>query len=374
MQNDSNRIQSFASILILAVIGLASMVLFWQLATPRKDFYNELWAPAHLLVQGKSPYDTSSLNPELPAAWFPMAIGLFFPFGWLSESVALYTWFVLTILLICFLVFFLTKQNHTMGVTAVAALLCFFFPSTINHLRLGQVSLLVAVSLILAIHFADSNKWLTAFFVALALSKPHLALLGVLGLSLYYFSNENLKGMLSFWLRTAVMSLALCLPLFIAYPNWIPDAIHSMTQNPVWTYPSLFIFFQRQFGTLGYLFWGITSLIVLWICFRLWKNLPYGHAMVWSLAIAPLLTPYIGSWDFVVILPLLVYTFARSDWKRRVVLLIIYAITLAGMIYAQTRSDTYDYLFWWVPPWMTLAIGIITPSVRESLTGKFSSR
>ena len=53
---------------------------------PRKDFYNELWGPAYLLVNGQSPYDTPILDPVLPAVWLPMAIGFFFPLGWLPKD------------------------------------------------------------------------------------------------------------------------------------------------------------------------------------------------------------------------------------------------------------------------------------------------
>jgi hypothetical protein len=72
----------------LSIAFIAHFIRFDLIVQPRKDFYNELWGPAHLLVRGESPYDTSSLNADLPAVWPPMAIGVFAPLGWLSEKTA----------------------------------------------------------------------------------------------------------------------------------------------------------------------------------------------------------------------------------------------------------------------------------------------
>jgi len=86
-----------ASIFILAVAAVFVSFLFWSVIRPRMDFYNELWGPDYLLVNGRSPYDTSSLNPILPAAWLPMAIGFFFPLGWFPETFALQVWYLFNI-------------------------------------------------------------------------------------------------------------------------------------------------------------------------------------------------------------------------------------------------------------------------------------
>ncbi|MDP2777344.1 MAG: hypothetical protein Q8O48_06855, partial [Anaerolineales bacterium] len=74
-QDELRVFHKYASILVLVLTGILAGWLFKQLTAPRMDFYNELWGPAYLLAQGKSPYDTSGLNTNLPAAWFPMAIG-----------------------------------------------------------------------------------------------------------------------------------------------------------------------------------------------------------------------------------------------------------------------------------------------------------
>src|SRR5688572_31955634 len=97
--------QKYASVLILTLTAIAISYLFWGLMLPRKDFYNELWGPAYLLVRGQSPYDTAVLNPNLPAAWLPMSIGFFFPLGWLDEKLALQVWYLYNILAVCFIIY-----------------------------------------------------------------------------------------------------------------------------------------------------------------------------------------------------------------------------------------------------------------------------
>lgn len=359
-QSQRETFDKYVSILALGLIAVFVAYVFWQLVNPRKDFYNELWAPAYLLVQGKSPYNTSSLNPSLPAAWFPMAIGFFFPLGWLSENLAMYVWFIFSLIEVCILVYLILGKEKTLFNSLSLGLICFLFPSTVNHFNLGQISLTVTLCLVMAVHFADKNRnWLAAFFMALAFSKPHLALLAGFGLSYYYYL-ETPKRLFLFWGRTFIMALLLCVPLFIAYPPWIPDAITSMATNPRWTYPSLFSLFQRYLGGWGYIPWGMIVIFVVGHCYFLWKQLPPQNAMYWSIALAPLLTPYIGSWDFVVLLPLLIFTFANADWKRKLFLIFLYGFVWFGMAFLQLQSGSHDFYFWWVPLALIGGIAFVT--------------
>ncbi len=343
---------SYASILAFALMGSLFAKLFWNLVQPRMDFYNELWGPAYLLVHGQSPYDTTSLNTNLPAAWFPMAIGFFFPLGWLSEKTAQQGWFIFCILELGAIIYIAQGGRRSLYNTGMITLLSLFFPSTLYHFYIGQISITVTLCLVLAVHLAQRDRhWLSAFFVAVAVSKPHLALLTALGLSFYYYQNAKLKGMFSFWGRILVISLALCIPLFAAYPNWIPDALHAMTQNPIWSYPSLFVLFQRYFDRWGYLLWIFTSIFTIWINHSIWKKLSPVNAVYWSLALAPLVSPYVGSWDFVILLPLLTCTFAAIDWKRKVIFVIFYILAWYQMAQIQALEVSHNHYFWWVPLW-----------------------
>lgn len=351
----------YASILMLGLMGIMTGWLFNQLTAPRMDFYNELWGPAYLLVHGQSPYETSSLNTNLPAAWFPMAIGFFFPLGWLTENAALRAWFIFNIIEVCTIIYIVQGKHRSVFNTVILALLCLFFPPTLNHFSLGQISITVTLCLMLAVYFAQEEKhWLASFFVALALSKPHLALLTLLGLSFAYYQDGRLRGMFAFWGRTLILALILCIPLFVAYPNWIPDALRSMTRNPIWSYPSLFVLFERYFDQWGIVLWGWTSIITIWISQFLWKKLPPLNAATWSLALTPLVSPYVGSWDFVVVLPLLIVTFVSIDWKRKTLLVLFYAVAWYQMAQIQSLDVSHNHYFWWIPLWFLGACGWMT--------------
>lgn len=348
-------LQQYGAIFSLAMIGILFAIQFRSLMQPRMDFYNELWAPAHLLVNGQSPYDTSSLDTNLPPAWFPMAIGFFFPLGWLSEETALSVWFVLNIIELCVIIFLSQGSWRSLVNTVILGMLFFFFPPTLNHFYLGQISISVTFFLLLAFQLSLKERhWLSSFFFALALSKPHLAVLAGLGMSYHYYQNDRLGGMLAFWGRTLILSLGLCIPLFIAYPDWITDAIRSMTQNPFWSYPSLFVLFRRYFDDWGIVLWGFTSVLVLWFGYRLWKKHAPIRAFHWSLALTPLVSPYVGSWDFVILLPMLGLTFAAIGWKRKFLLALFYVLAWMGMAYIQIQEVSNNHYFWWVPLWFIL--------------------
>jgi hypothetical protein len=351
----------YSSMLVLGLIAAFIVSLFWRLMMQRMDFYNELWGPASLLVQGKSPYNTASLNPVLPAAWFPMAIGFFFPLGWLSEEHALQVWYVFNILEVCLIVYLAQGKSHNLYNTIVLALICFFFPLTLNHINIGQISITVTLCWVLAIYFLGQDRqWLSAFCIALALSKPHLGLLAILGVSLHGYLRGGFRAMLSAWMRIFAMCLILCLPLFAAYPNWMPDAIVSMGKNPPWSYPSLYILFERFFAAWGHALWGFTTLIAIGVNFWLWKKLPLKNAAYWSLALAPLATPYVGSWDFVVLFPLLIHTYVNVNLKRKVLLLVSYCMAWALMARVQMLEVSHNHYFWWVPIWFIGTLALVT--------------
>lgn len=350
-----------ASILAIIFVAIIIGYVYQGAMVPRKDFYNELWAPAYLLVHQQSPYNTAVLNPELPAAWLPMAIGFFFPLGWLSEELALKCWYVFSILVICLIIYFVQEKKRNLYNSIALLLICFFSPYTFIHLVLGQFSIIATFSWVMAIYFLEKGRHgLVAFFVALALSKPHLGLLAVLGFSYYYFQQTGIRAVFSFYLRILFFCLLLCLPLFVAYPNWIPDAIRSMQANPAWMYPSLFVLFKRFLGIWGYVLWGLTTVTIVLINFWLWKKFPMKSATYWSLALMLLVTPYLGGWDFVVFFPLVILTYININWKSKIYFWLATICTWGGMVVSQILGDGYNYFFWWVPVWLIGCLAFLT--------------
>jgi hypothetical protein len=100
-------------VVVTFTIILALMLAGWFIYTSRStgwDFRNNLWAPAYLLIHGKSPYRISVLFDNSNAVWFPQIIGLFFPLGLLSEHQASNLWLIINVLTAICLTTFLLWQ------------------------------------------------------------------------------------------------------------------------------------------------------------------------------------------------------------------------------------------------------------------------
>ncbi len=347
----------YASIALLALIAGVSTSLFWRLAASRMDFFNNLWAPAYLLVHGQNPYDTSSLHPSLPALWFPMAVGFFSPFGLLSEVIATKAWFVITMVELFAIVLLTVHDRLKVHVAAMVGFLVFLFPPLLNHIALGQYAITGMLCLLFSAYFASTRRdWLAAFTLALGLAKPQLGILALPGLSLYYFQRGGVKMLSCFGVKTFWMAILMSLPLFIAYPAWIPAWMESLQSNYSWLHPSLFSTLKYALGAWGYFLWGIIVLAGLVICYQLWKKLPPLAAMVWSLGLTTIITPYLWSWDFVLLIPGWVFMFSRLDWKGKILLIGAYGAGWLGFAFIQRLPDSSNDMFWWFPLWFMFTI------------------
>ncbi len=366
-----NGFHLFATIVILTIFVLVVGLVYWNILPPRKDLYNELWGPAHLLVNGMSPYDTASLNPSLPAAWLPMSIGFFAPMGWLGEQAALYFWFVFSLIVTGLIVMIVQAEYRPAHLTILTALFAFVFPPTVYHLLLGQFSLITTLCAVGAAYLIVRDRhWAGAFLLALGLSKPHLMTITMLGLSVWHFEGRGVRSMLAFWARIVIASLVLCLPLFVAYPNWMPDAFASMTSNAPWAFPTLLKFFTLNFGNLGMAVWGIVVIAVVTVSLLIWRRLVPITATYWSLGLALLISPYLGSWDFVTLLPIIIFTFMQSDWRRKMLVIFFYLTAWYGMAFVQALEESHNHYFWWVPVWFLVVLALVYPWKRDpSSTG-----
>lgn len=351
-QDKQEFLDTLASLLFLVLAALGMLWVMGSLIAPSKDFYNELWGPAYLLLHGKSPYDTTRLNADLPAGWFPMVIGFFFPLGLLPEKLASQIWLVLNVLALCGMIY-LISQAHRSPLTITALFLfCFFFPPVLQHFVLGQVSIVVTLSLLLAAVFIEQNQfWPAALAIALSFSKPHLALLPVIGLAVFTYRRGGMFSVVSLAGKVLAMVVLLCLPLFVAYPNWIPDALASIARLPAWPFPSFFILYKRYFPGWEWIFWGLTLALLFRLAWRMWKNASARSVVYWGMALSPLASPYIGSWDFVVLLPLWLSVFVSADIKTRAFLTFSYLLAWGGMLFIQQQPGMHNHFFWWVPLW-----------------------
>lgn len=353
---------------LLFGLAILAALAFRGVVSARADFYNNLWAPAHLLLQGANPYDTSSLKAELAPLWLPPAVGAFAPLGWLSAQAAARLWALLSLAALALTAALSLEPTRPILTVLAAGLMAFFFPPVINHLALGQYSILAALLCLLAALYAERKwAWGEAFLLALGLAKPQLAFLAAAGLAFLHLHEEGLRGLVKFGLRLAAAVFFLSLPVLLARPGWLPALLADLQGNPPWPQPSLFTFLKTYTGAWAWPLWGLPLTGALLACRWLWRRLPPQAAMPWTLGLTVLVSPYIWSWDFVLLLPLFVREFTRAAPRRKAWLAVAYLAAWAGMAAIQLSQDYNNLRFWWAP---LLLMGALLPGLRaDTLQG-----
>ena len=87
----------------------------------------------------------------------------------------------------------------------------------------------------------------------------------------------------------------------------------------------------------------------------MWLRIDPHEAIFWSLALTPLVTPYVWSWDFVMMLPLFAKTVMAVGNKLALILLGLGYLLCWYLMFRINSSDNFsNHLFWWVP-WLLLA-------------------
>ena len=150
----------------------------------------------------------------------------------------------------------------------------------------------------------------------------------------------------------------MCFPLFLAHPTWYQSFFSNIRQNPSWLHPSFFIMLVDSTGVWGYLVWGCAIMAGIYATYHLWKKFKPVLAMEWTLGLTTIVSPYIWSWDFVLILPLWISIFSLSKWKVQIFLVVTYILGWVGMAISQIVSGGNNQTFWWVPLWYMGVISI----------------
>lgn len=364
---------------LLIVLGAAIALLIWLDKNPITgwDFRHNLWAPASLLVKGQSPYDVKALYDTGSAIWMPMAIGALFPLGWLNLSHAGNIWFLFNLLALVIVIWLSTSDKKVPPLfVAIVALAVALFPSTITHLRLGQVTLIICLFYLLAVRLLDKSQILLAcLLIAFSLAKPQLSILVLPGILISYQREKGTKAAFAFFALIVLCSAVLTIPLFIGFPSWITDFIASIRQNPGWLHPSLFSLLPFWLGDVGYIIWGLIAIAVFAISIWLWLSKKREDAIYWSLALTPLVTPYVWSWDFVMVLPLLIRSiFAYTRWWKLGLLFLAYCMCWILNLYISFRTDVSNHRYWLIPWIILMSIGAVhisrelLPSMTKGIT------
>ena len=294
-------------LLVIALIASVLFVLFFRY-TPGWDFRNNLWAPAYLLSHQQSPYHIQVLFDNSTAIWLPMSIGLLFPLGLLPLQQAYNLWLLLNIVALFFIVYYSFHSGRKISVFLGIILLMILFRPTLGLLDLGQFSLIACFLFLVIIQFDDKlHPFIIGVLLAVALTKPQLAMFFIPSYSILYAKEKGVKNLLLLWLYIGTGMLITSLPVWILHPAWLPDFIANLQQNPDWMQPNLYALFSqylRNFQTPVMVIFFISGMAIN-LLLPFW--LPKKPALLWSLALTTIFSLYLWSWDFVLLYPLFIH-------------------------------------------------------------------
>lgn len=363
--NDPQNIITRRGKLLLVVVGVllligAGLFIVNVQGLSTWDFRNNLWGPAHLLVNGQPPYDIGLLFEGSNSIWLPTIVGVAFPLGYLDETTATNLWLVLNIAA-HFLLFALIIAMPPGKPAPLWLFLCIFgmfiYPPFVGLLTLGQISILMVVWLLLAARFMQGWVWLAALLIMLAAAKPQLLILAGPGLLVYAYRLGGWPAALRFIGYGGLWASLATVPLWLFSPDWVGSFLAALGRNGAWAHPSSLIALQSFLGStpgliaFGLLVIGVSSRII-----RLWQRTSRPQvAMMWTLAFTVIVTPYVWSWDFVLLVPALVWTlFTVGHIWARLTLVVGYGLMWGLFLHLRLTTDNNDVRFWWVP-WVLLA-------------------
>lgn len=354
------RARAIANVCILLIGGAVAIWYIQTSATPAWDFRHNLYSPIYSLMHGTSPYLPNPLFEGIYPTWWPPAIGLFIPLGGLTESQAINAWFLWNIFLAVMLIRHIGQCRQNAPLKYLLCLFAvFLFPPLISHLALGQLSLFGMSTLLLASYFVKRGNIAPAgFLAAVSLSKPQLAIFAIPGLLIASYRSGGWTRSLSFTGYLVFSILILMVPLWLLYPPWPFDFVDGLSKNPTWLQPNLFSILTSTFPTWGLAGWAVVAFGLFLVNTRLWIGLVPTQAIIGSLAITVIASPYIWTWDFVLMLPAVIYglTHARAT-SSQLVVISGYAIT-ASLGFWMRLNTSNEQLFWWMPYMLLVTSGL----------------
>lgn len=354
-----------AGLLVLLTIFISSRIF-----PVGGDFRNNLWGPAYLLVHHMSPYGIKNLFDSVNAVWMPVIIGLFFPIGYLPLQTAFNLFSLLNLLALFGIAFLLTRtaaKPLTRWLAAIFALV--IFPATVSQFVMGQVSMLICLDFLLLIVYFDRLKPVViGALLAFSYTKPQLALLFLPAFLVIYCRIFGFGNLIRVIGSTIAWIFLFCLPLFLFYPGWIPDFLANLIGNSQWQYPTLYAILLNSSVSRTAVMALSGLFLLLGICLAVFLTLRRNQteALLWSLALTPLFSPIVWSWDFVLLLPMFVYLMGEPKSYRNGWLLYGgYAVCI--LLFIMLRSGiNNDHLSFWVPPMLNAVMAASIAFRKES--------
>ncbi len=314
------------------------------------DFRNNLWGPAYLLTNKQDPYDIKLLFPESNAVWLPPAVGFFFFMGMLPFDIARVIWLILS-LIAFFIACLIMIQPVKSPKEFIWFVLIALFPSTIINFTMGQFSIIgLFLLLILSKAYNQIPQWIIGFILVLLLTKPQIIIFSTPVFLFSFMKEKGVKATVNLIVWIIIWMLVSFLPFFIISNKWIFQLVNNLKENGRWLQPNLYSLFVQQLGITPLLSIFVVF-IGFWICIEYSTKHNIYDSTILSMAITTIFSPYIWSWDFVFLFPLLINSYKINDSKfiKSIILLGYSAITV---IYNILKIIGYnsDELFIWVSP------------------------
>lgn len=358
---------------LLALLALSPF--FWwyvqigiaQVYFPNTNFF-KLWLAGHLAGIGSNPYSSQDWfngHTAFGATWIPERIFLYplplayllVPLGWLALSQAYSVWAFLTLLATTaslFLLIDLWEENRWKIFALPMMVALFFFAPTLEAPGKGTPGGLLLLVMVLALYLFNRQQWIAGGMLsALLLVKPTFGAPALILLGLWFLSRREWRGIAGI----TAGSLLLYALGAIMNPQW-PIQFLGMGQQKFGEYlglqPTLlnlagFICKKNPACSLGL---GVTASLILvgvtaYLFFRKGRPLNALEAMSLILPVSLMITPYIWSYDFILlIIPLswLIHQMIRrteSYWVP--ILFLIFWDVAAGLgLYLQGGSPQKD--------------------------------
>ncbi len=336
--------------LVFVLLGLTRSIEYcgW-------DFHNSLWGPVNLLVQGRSPYTLNPPYGPYPGVWMPQTLGMFFWFGLFPCTVSAKLWLLVGICGFIWMVWlFNDRQRVPLWIFTICLLALFLFPPLWFHTTLGQFSMLFAILMLVIVYHPEALPWVP-LLLSIGLTKPQLGILIYPGLLIYNWHQKGFRQAAWLFFSTVISTALLTIPLFIFFPGWVKDFLFITFDNlgKQWDLPTLFVQLPLILGQAGYAIWALVFLLALSTSLWFWSKTDNKTAMIVSLTLTPMVTPYASSWDFMLLLPAFYWLILNIKLMRARVVLLVGTFLVYYFQYAvRWHRDIRDGSVWWVPPAM----------------------
>jgi hypothetical protein len=347
----------------LILFAIAFIIAFVALTpTPEIcswDFRGSLWGPSHMLLNGQTPYSKVTPYGPYPGIWMPHLIGALFPIGWLPCWVAAKLWMITELVGLVFMIWLVAERKLPSPMLfGLCLLLIFLFPPLYVHLSIGQISIFITILLLMIIFLPrddyppSSIPWWMSLFLALALAKPQLGILVYPGLLVRMYQKQGVTGSLKLIASIAGWILLFLIPLTLLDPVWPRGFLEIITENigVPWNLPNLYVQLKFALGSAGIILWAVIFISCLAVVLWLWLNRDPKIAMLWSLALTPVATPYCSSWDFVLMLPLLLWLliYKENVFTRIVLVVGVFLVAILQVVMRWQVENIPDGSNWWV--------------------------